>query len=86
MDLLRGQEAFIGPPSGVQVGPGAVGGVTTPRSLVQHGDGKDGEERRRGGVQVKGGWVHEKGDKDGRGEPKREKMTKREGGKLVRGK
>ena len=38
------QEALIVPPRGVQVGPGAVGGVITPCSLVQHGDGKDEEE------------------------------------------
>lgn len=39
------QEALIVPPSGVQVGPGAVGGVITPRSLVQHGDRWDEEEQ-----------------------------------------
>lgn len=52
------QEALIVPPRGVQVGLGAVGGVITPRSLVQHGDGKDEEEveverrqqSRKGGV------------------------------------
>lgn len=39
------QEALIVPPCGVQVGPGAVGGIITPRSLVQHGDGRDEEEQ-----------------------------------------
>lgn len=43
------QEALIVPPRGVQVGPGAVSGVITPRSLVQHGDGQDAEEETRGG-------------------------------------
>lgn len=38
------QEALIVPPRGIQVGPGAVGGVITPRSLVQHVDGQDEEE------------------------------------------
>ena len=38
------QEALIVPPSGVQVGPCAVGGVITPRSLVQHGDGQHEED------------------------------------------
>lgn len=38
------QEALIVPPCGIQVGPGAVSGIITPRSLVQHGDGKDEEE------------------------------------------
>lgn len=44
------QEALIVPPRGVQVGPGAVGGIITPRSLLQHGDGQDEE-----GVDGKGG-------------------------------
>lgn len=39
---VGGQEALIVPPRGVQVGPGAVGGVITPRSLVQHGGGQGG--------------------------------------------
>lgn len=42
------QEALIVPPRGVQVGPGAVGGVITPRSLVQHGDAQDEEEEEMG--------------------------------------
>lgn len=33
---VGGQKALIVPPCGVQVGPGAVGGVITPRSLNQH--------------------------------------------------
>lgn len=37
------REALIVPPRGVQVRPGAVGGIITPRSLVQHGDGQDEE-------------------------------------------
>lgn len=37
------QEALIVAPRGVQVGPGSVSGVITPRSLVRHGDGQDGE-------------------------------------------
>lgn len=37
-----GQEALIVPPRGVQVGPGAVCGVITPSSLVQHGNGGSG--------------------------------------------
>lgn len=53
---VGGQEALIVPPSGVHVGFGAVGGVITPRGLVQHGDGQDEEEQEttRGGVQEKG--------------------------------
>lgn len=39
---VAGQEALIVPPRGVQVGPGAVRGVITPSSLVQHGDGGSG--------------------------------------------
>lgn len=31
-----GQRALIVPPCGIQVGPGAVGGVITPHSLNQH--------------------------------------------------
>lgn len=43
------QEALIVPPRGIQVGPGAVGGVITPRSLVQHEDRQDdAEEESRG--------------------------------------
>lgn len=41
---VGGQEALIVPPRGVQVGPGAVGGVITPRGLVQHGILQDEEE------------------------------------------
>lgn len=44
------QEALIVPPRGVQVGPGAVGGVITPRSLVQHGDAQDEEEEEEMGA------------------------------------
>lgn len=46
------QEALIVLPRGLQVGPGAVGGVITPRSLVQHGDGRDEEEEE----EPRGGW------------------------------
>lgn len=62
------QEALIVPPRGVQVGPGAVGGVITPRSLVQHGDGRDEEEEEepRGGVEW-GRSEHKMGKKGGRG-------------------
>lgn len=35
------QEALIVPPCGLQVWPGAVCGVITPRSLVQHVNGQD---------------------------------------------
>ena len=55
---VGGQEALIVSPRGVQVGPGAVGGVITPRSLVQHEDGQDEEEEeetREGGGQGKMG-------------------------------
>lgn len=78
------QEALIVPPRGVQVGPGAVGGVITPRSLVQHGDGQDEEEeeeRRGGGGQGRGRWEHKMGKEGGKGKPKRKKMEKHVGGK-----
>lgn len=69
------QEALIVPPCGVQVGSGAVGGVITPRSLVQHGDEQDEEEEEtgRGGGQERGGWEHKMGEEDGREKPKRKK-------------
>lgn len=52
------QEALIVPPRGIQVGPGAVSGVITPRSLVQHGDGWDeGAEDRE-----KRRWEHKMGE------------------------
>lgn len=53
---VLGQEALIVPPRGVQVGPGAVRGVITPSSLVQHGDGGSGGvvESSWGGVGVVG--------------------------------
>lgn len=64
-----GQEAFIVPPRGVQVGPGAVRGVITPSSLVQHGDGGSGG----GGVGWGGstGQVWQRGDGEA-GEVERE--------------
>lgn len=43
------QEALIVPPRGIQVGPGAVGGVITPRSLGQHEDRQDDEEEESRG-------------------------------------
>lgn len=39
------QEALIVLPCGIQVGPYAVGGVITPRSLVKHSDEQDEEEQ-----------------------------------------
>lgn len=45
-----GQEALIVPPRGVQVGPGAVCGVITPSSLVQHEDGGSGGAGQGRGV------------------------------------
>lgn len=67
------QEALIVPPRGVQVGPGAVGGVITPRSLVQHGDGQgeEEEETRGGGGQERGNgnirWERKVGEGSQRG-------------------
>ena len=55
---VRRQEALIVPPRGVQVGPGAVGGVITPRSLVQHGDEEEEEEEEETHVGEK--WAKQK--------------------------
>lgn len=38
------QEELVGAPRGVQVGPGAVGGVITPRRLVRQEDAQDEDE------------------------------------------
>lgn len=66
------QEALIVPPCGVQVGPGAVGGIITPRSLVQHGDGQDEEEE--------GVVAERRCGSGGEGKPKRKTV----GGQFVR--
>lgn len=52
---VGGQEALIVAPRGVQVGPGTVSGVITPRSLVHGGAQDEEEEEERCGCKMKKG-------------------------------
>lgn len=63
---VGGQKALIVPPCGIQVGPGAVSGVITPRSLNQHvrSDMRTGNRR----------WEYKMETKEYNGEAQRNKV------------